>query len=257
MKEQTKGAWRIAIFLFGFFCVVLLIFLTAWLLHSVTVGGYYYDYTVSVGQVSPRCAVVIDAGHGGEDAGCVETDEHGKTVCEKDLNLAVAQRLGALLELSGIRVVYTRETDRALYPEETPEGQHKREDLKARLAAARAEPDAVFCSIHMNRFADPSYGGLQVFYSPCGKSRELAERIQTDAAERLDRENKRKAKKAGSDIFILYHAETTSVLVECGFLSCPEECEKLTTPAYQNAVALSLCQSIKAYCEQEKDGSST
>lgn len=211
-------------------------------------GGYFAAADAAQADAM-EIAYVLDAGHGGEDGGCAAGD-----VLEKDLNLAVVQRLGLLLQLCGERVEYTRQDDRALY-EEDIKGEHRRRDLQKRLAIAMAQPQAVFISIHMNRFSDPRYGGMQVFYSPNDtRSEALAALLQQACQTYLDPENERRPKKAGSNIFLLHRLQTPAVLVECGFLSNERECALLQTPTYQKQIALLLCSALLEQRGREAQG---
>ena len=100
----------------------------------------------------------------------------------------------------------------------------------------------------MNSFPIQKYSGLQVYYSPNNeKSRELANLIQTDIAKRLQPENKRKIKAATSSIYLLDNLSCPAVLVECGFLSNPEECARLATEEYRREIALSIACSVCEY----------
>ncbi len=187
--------------------------------------------------------VVLDAGHGGEDGGAVAPDG----TAEKELNLAVAERLRALLEASGIRVVMTRDSDRMLYdPESDYQGKKKALDLLARRRIAEETENAVFISIHMNMFpSDSSCRGLQVWYSPNHPgSRPLAESVQNFTKDFLQPENHRKAKSATSGIYLLHRLQIPAVLIECGFLSNPEELALLSSPEYQDTLALNLFLAI-------------
>lgn len=187
--------------------------------------------------------VVLDAGHGGEDGGAVAPDG----TMEKDLNLAVAERLCALLKASGIEVVMTRQSDRMLYdPEADHEGKKKALDLLARRRIAEETEDAVFVSIHMNMFpSDASCRGLQVWYSPNHPgSRGFAESVQRFTKDFLQPDNHRKAKPATSGIYLLHRLQIPAILIECGFLSNPEEAALLKSPEYQDALALDLFLAI-------------
>lgn len=186
--------------------------------------------------------VIIDAGHGGRDGGA-SADDDG--TLEKDLNLAVAKKLEALLKTANVRVVMTRESDIELA---SPDSDHKkRDDLNARLAIAQEAENAIFVSLHMNKFPVAKYSGLQVYYSPNNeKSVSLAERIQADAAA-WNTKNARRPKAADDSIYLLYHMQIPAVLVECGFLSNYEEKELLKTDAYQKKLAVSIYASILQY----------
>ena len=189
-----------------------------------------------------RITVIIDAGHGGEDPG---TSWEG--IKEKDLNLVIAQKLSGMLGVSGVRVVMTRTSDRMLY-NSGEENQKKYYDLYNRLQIAKSDPDALFVSIHMNSFPAASCKGLQTFYSQANENGKLlAEQIQQTSKILLP-DNSRVAK-PDSEIFLLKNNPHTSVLVECGFLSNPEEAKNLCDESYQNRLAFVLCLGITNYIE--------
>lgn len=192
--------------------------------------------------------VIIDAGHGGEDSGTIGTNG----VYEKDLNLAFAKELGGQLSELGYAVVYTRTDDRLLYtPEENIRGMRKISDLKNRCQIAREHPDALFISIHMNAFAQPQYHGLQVYYGTASaESERLADAIRAEVCAQVQPQNKR-AIKPGRDIYLLENIQSTAVLIECGFLSNAEECEKLSSKEYQKQLSFSVVCGIMKY-ESEK-----
>lgn len=186
--------------------------------------------------------VVLDAGHGGEDGGA--TDAKGRP--EKDLNLAVTLLIRDYLTENGVSVVLTRESDTMLYDKNSEyAGSKKRQDLEARVAICNSVENPFFVSIHMNSFPQSKYHGLQVWYS--GRNEEskiLAESIQNRIKERLQPENERAIKQATDSIFVLQHLDCPAVLVECGFLSNPEEAERLQDPAYQKELAKEISLAI-------------
>ena len=195
---------------------------------------------------TPRyTTVIIDAGHGGEDGGA--TSAAG--LVEKDINLEISQMLCDMLRANGINVVMTREDDRLLYDRNTNyQGRKKKLDLAARLAVADSTPDAIFVSIHMNSFTDPKYSGLQVWFSPNNAdSLPLAEMIRETNQEQLQSENYRLCKEATSAINLLYNAQSPAVLVECGFLSNPDEAALFETHEYRQRVAFMLFCSITEF----------
>lgn len=192
---------------------------------------------------------VLDAGHGGEDCGALGADG----TQEKTLNLAITNMLGSLLTAAGHTVVYTRQEDRLLYTEEQNiRGQRKMYDLRNRLAIAEAQPGAILVSIHMNKFTDPRYSGLQVYYGQNeAASRRLAEKIQATVGRNLQPENRRAIKPAGESIYLLHRATVPAVLIECGFLSNPEECEKLSREDYQRQLSFSIFCAMMEYIRQD------
>lgn len=204
-------------------------------------GVVYADAPADGGAV-PITAVVIDAGHGGEDGGA----SSASGVVEKNVNLSVAFALRDLFEAAGIPVVMTRTEDILLYDRNMDfKGRKKVLDLAARqLIAERVAGEtsaaggtSLFISIHMNAFPAPQYSGMQVWYGAGNTtSQTVANGIQS-ASLSLMPDNRRKTKAAGSNIYLLDRIKTPAVLVECGFLSNPEEADKLATEAYQRALA--------------------
>ena len=224
------------LFRFSFFSM-LFIAVTLWLGRT-----FFPPESIPVGtDDEDRWTVIIDAGHGGRDGGASAADG----TLEKHLNLAVAKKLEHLLRLADIRVVMTRSEDIELA---SPDSDHKkRDDLNARLAMTEQYENAILVSIHMNTFPVAKYSGLQVYYSKNhAKSLTLAEQIQKDSLS-LKADNDRTVKASGDSIFLLSHAKIPAVLVECGFLSNPEETALLKTEAYQQKLAMSLYTSIMTY----------
>lgn len=185
--------------------------------------------------VYKRKCIIIDAGHGGVDGGATSCTG----VLESQLNLQIALRLEDLLHLVGLDTVMIRRADVSVYTEGESIAAKKVSDLKERVRIVNSTDDAVLISIHQNTFSDPRYSGAQVFYATSEGSQKLARAMQQALVESLNPESNRKAKK-GSSIYLLEKIKNTGVLVECGFLSNPEEEKKLRTDAYQ----LKLCSVI-------------
>ncbi len=191
-------------------------------------------------ESSSRPVIILDAGHGGEDSGAVGVDG----VLEKDLNLSLTLRLRDLLIFEGWQVILTRSDDRLLYDSESALS-HKVQDLKTRLDYGSRYPNAVFVSIHMNKFPAESCKGLQVYYSPNHpSSASLAERIQSDVKLYLSPDNHRLSKRATTSIFILNRIQIPAVLVECGFISNRDEALLLSDVGYQKKLIAVLATSL-------------
>ena len=219
----------------------------AWFLQKVFIPSDNTDTSVTSAVSSlpaPLPQFIIDPGHGGEDGGCVGTD--GTT--EKDINLAVSLSIADILRLFGCDVMLTRTDDVMLYDRTSDyHGQKKVQDLAARLNCARQNPNAFFVSIHMNSYPSPKECGLQVWYSKNDpRSEGLAAAVQSAAREYLMPQNTRKIKPAGSGIYLLDRAVTPAVLIECGFLSNPEECARLCIGEYQKKLALTIAAACLA-----------
>lgn len=106
-------------------------------------------------------------------------------------------------------------------------------DMKQRVAKMNSEqPDAVI-SIHQNSYTDSSVKGAQVFYYEGSKEgKMLAELLQKSLIDNVDPQNHRVAK-ANSGYYILKNTSAPTVIVECGFLSNPEEESLLISAAYR------------------------
>ena len=198
---------------------------------------------------SARPIIVIDAGHGGEDGGAIGVNG----IYEKDVNLNIALFLDEWLRADGYETVLTRSEDILLYDKNSNyHGQKKVQDLAARRKIAEEHENVVFISIHMNAFPEAKYCGLQVYYSKNEPSSQaLAAEIQARTRELLLPDNTRKIKAAGENIYLLDRLTCPAVLVECGFLSNPEECEKLSDTEYQKKLAFSLYLSLVNYLNDE------
>ena len=198
-------------------------------------------------SVKKITTVIIDPGHGGEDPGAIGSDG----VYEKDLNLSIAVLLKEELSAKGYEVILTREEDRMLYSQdENIKGMRKLSDLKNRCAVANQHPEALFVSIHMNTFGASEYSGLQVYYSKDNdEGKLLAASVQSTVKDQLQGENHRNIKRS-EGMYLLDNIASTAILIECGFLSNPEECKKLAEKEYQKQLSLSIACGIINYIEQ-------
>ncbi len=194
---------------------------------------------------------MANSAHGGFDGGAVAQDG----TVEKNINLNISLTLGSLLKQNGFRVIMTRQAD--VSTEDTESSQiasKKKSDLKNRLNLMRDNPDAVFVSIHLNKFTTSSAFGSQVFYSKNEQARILGDRIQSAIISLIQPENTRVNKQATSSTYLLHNATIPAVLVECGFLSNKQELEKLKQPSYQNKMAFSIYCGIAEYFKENGDG---
>lgn len=189
--------------------------------------------------------VIVDAGHGGEDGGAVGIDGTN----EKDINLDIALKLEKILSFYGFNVIMTRTQDVMTCDEGLSTlRERKVSDIHNRFALIEANPDAIFVSVHQNKFDDPNQNGTQVFYSGNNeKSKLLAENIQATVVSALQPSNKRVVKRSGSGIYLLYHAQAPAVLVECGFISNLDEVKRLNDDSYRMKTAILIADGILKY----------
>ncbi len=182
--------------------------------------------------------IILDAGHGGFDGGAVAADG----TVEKDINLKISSTLKGLLKQSGYNVIMTRESDVSTDDVESDTiAVRKKSDLENRLRLMKDYPDAIFVSIHLNKFTTSAANGSQVFYSAKNESSKLlGDSIQKSVVKLLQPENTRVNKQATSSTYILYNATIPAVLVECGFLSNTAELKRLKDPDYQKKMAFSI-----------------
>lgn len=186
------------------------------------------------------CDILVDAGHGGIDSGCVVEGFE-----EKHVNLALALALGERLRALGYRVVLTRTTDRAL-SDDVPgigRGRHAR-DLLQRKRLADALRPLVFVSLHANWARDPVKRGGEVLHPANGQSLFLATLLQ----EALNRHYglKRHPVPARS-YFLLNTVRCPVVIVEAGYLSHPDDRRRLTSPAERERLADALANAIHQF----------
>lgn len=199
-------------------------------------------------------AVIIDAGHGGEDGGAIGID--GITL-EKDINLSIAKKLNDALRNMSISTFMVREEDRAIYKSTNIRKtlrQKKVEDLQNRVALANSNNGNILVSIHQNKFTDESLTGTQIFYSGNNKnSATLANFVKEEFTGAINEQNCRENKKSSKKIYLLKKATVPAIIVECGFMSNKEELRKLTSEDYQNTIAESISKGIKKFLNRNNN----
>ena len=182
--------------------------------------------------------VILDAGHGGEDGGAISLS--GAT--ESGINLAIAKKLDGIFGLYGVQTVMLRTEDVSLHSEGASTLREKKSsDLQNRVARISSFEDATLISIHQNSYTGGAqYHGAQVFYANGELSRPLAERTQNVLRETLDPSNQRTVAPVPSGVYLMNHVSCQAILVECGFLSNPEEDRLLQESGNQRKVAAAL-----------------
>lgn len=220
-----------------YYAMVICLFLFGTLLGNQTVA------TISEMMPMERLhRIVIDPGHGGEDGGAVSCS--GKN--ESGFNLQISLRLNDLLHLLGYDTVMIRSTDTSVYTSGQTIAQKKVSDLKQRVKVVNRTQNALLLSIHQNTFPEGQYSGAQVFFCKVPGSEELAKLLQDDLVSSLNPGSARKTKQ-GSGIYLLDKITAPGVLVECGFLSNPQEEQMLQTPEYQKKICCVISAGVARF----------
>lgn len=203
----------------------------------------------NTGETAQRGRVIVlDSGHGGMDGGCSTADG----VPEKGINLSIMLSVRDMCRLYGYDVAVTRDRDISIHDSGvTGIRNQKVSDMENRLELFNKFPDAVCLSIHQNTFTDPKYSGAQMFYSSANEGSErFASILQNLFVQNLQPDNARETKLCGKELYLCYYCNNTAVMAECGFLSNPEEAEKLKTEDYRKKVAYTLFSGLNEYiCE--------
>ena len=220
-------------------------------LYSLTIGGLllaviWGSRAITIISehmpVERQHCIIIDAGHGGEDGGA--TSCTGKL--ESSFNLEISLRLDDLLHLLGYDTVMIRTSDVSIYTKGETIAQKKVSDLKERVRIANSTDHALLISIHQNTFSDSRYGGAQVFYAATDGSQQLAKELQSAFTTSVNLGGNRKSKKSDG-IYLMEHITCTGVLVECGFLSNPEEEAKLRSAEYQKQICCVIAATVSGF----------
>lgn len=223
--------------LFASICMALAVLM----LIGISIGIYAKEANDADASKGNGIIVAIDPGHGGNDPGKVSEDG----IKEKDINLAIGLKLKAKLEAAGYTVVITRESDVSLA--DAGASSWKRSDMMNRTGTINAAKPDCLISIHQNSFTQPQISGPQVFYhKESTEGMSLAQIIQAKLIEELNPSCKREIQ-SGDDYYILKKSECVGVIVECGFLSNPEETKLLLDEAYQNALTDAICNGLNSY----------
>ena len=190
--------------------------------------------------------VVIDAGHGGTDPGKVGIDGS----LEKDINLAIAERLKTYLEQADVKVIMTRETDRGLYSE--TDSRKKMADMKKRCEIIEESGADLVVSIHQNSYHEESVSGGQVFYYRDSSRGKALAAILQDRFDYVLGDQNRRFPKANANYYLLLHVKCPIVIVECGFLSNRKEAALLNSGEYQDKLAYTIHMGIMEYLNKKQ-----
>ena len=205
---------------------------------TVSLGSYFIQ--VNANRPIYDFTIVIDAGHGGIDGGVVGYSGETK---ESDINLEYALCLESYFKSLNINVVQTRKTKDGLYGAFS--SNKKIDDMKKREQIIDDANADIVISIHQNGYVLPDQRGICAFFNPnVQTSQDLATYMQDVFKENLD--NARQEALAG-DYFILNCTDRTSVLIECGFLTNPDDEKLLNTTEYKEKLCYTIFSAVVGY----------
>jgi N-acetylmuramoyl-L-alanine amidase len=217
------------------------------LLAAFALHGLRETVTVSAEETTSQL-IILDAGHGGTDGGAAGVD--GTREC--DVNLQITLKIDAVLGLLGEETLLVRDMDTDLADSSANSiAQKKVSDIRNRVQLANSHPDGLLVSIHCNTYPEQKYHGAQVFYGKVGASKILATTLQDTLAAQVDPSNNRTAKQIASNVYLMNHIEVPGILVECGFLTNPDELQNLKSDAYQKRLAVAIAATVTNYLSED------
>lgn len=230
------------------FLVVYILILTGLIVGAV--AGSRIVTVISQDTLSgSRHCIVIDPGHGGIDGGATSCTG----TLESNINLEISLRLQDLFHLMGYDTVMIRTSDMSIHTQGNSIAEKKISDLKERVRIINNTENALLVSIHQNQFDDGRYYGAQVFHTGAGESMALAQQMQAAFIRTINPGSNRKCKKA-EGVYLMKNIRKNGVLVECGFLSNPDEAEKLETAEYQKKICCIIAVTVSDFLDQEAKG---
>ena len=211
--------------------------IASWKLSELTANVSKEEKKAKKDQV----VIVVDPGHGGEDPGKVGIND----VLEKDLNLQIAKKVKKLLEEAGIKIVMTRTNDKV------PDA--KKEDLNQRVQLINETKPKLALCIHQNSYPDAKIKGAQVFYHTITPEAEDVASIVQEQLRTVDPTNTRQITENDS-YFMIKNTQVPTIIVECGFLTNPDEAAKLTQEDYQDKLAQAICEGVVKWLNGDGEG---
>lgn len=191
---------------------------------------------------------MVNSAHGGFDGGAVANDGTN----EKDINLEISLKLAEILRLNGFKVIMTRTEDTGTDTISGSIATRKKNDLQNRLKLMEENPDALYISVHLNKFTTSAASGTQVFYTPNFKEAyNLSLLVQKSVVSMLQPENTRTVKQGTSSTYLLKNAKVPAIIVECGFLSNKLDLDKLKNTDYQSQMAFAIASGIMDFYTEE------
>lgn len=177
--------------------------------------------------------IVLDAGHGGSDAGAIRDG-----VNEKDINLQVTLKLRDALVKQGAIVILTRDDDSAL-------------TLSERVDFISRNKPTLFLSIHTNAHTRSAINGIEAYYHN-DASLTLAQSIYQAVVDGLGERGNWVRKR---ELAVVHHELAPSALIEIGYLSNDTNRSFLVTDEYQLKIADSIYKGILDFVSTRKSNS--
>ncbi len=243
MKNSENKKIRLAVIAAVVFIILLIMFNNRINFKNKYLNVFSYN--------NSKYTVIIDPGHGGLDGGAIGYDG----TVEKNINLQISKKLCSLMQLYGFNVIMTRCDDDSIHDKNAETIRQKKvSDIHNREKIINSNPDAIFVSIHQNKYSDPSVHGTQVFYSKNNiLSPILAQKVQDSVVNNLQKENYRKIKQSGTEIYLLYHSPIPSIMVECGFISNQNDLNNLKNEDYQKKISEAISNGIINYFKEQDE----
>lgn len=220
-----------------FLCLTLFFLIPQTILPTLSKQAFFKNITINTPS---KFTIIIDPGHGGKDPGKVGA----AGTLEKELNLKIALYLKDILEKQDMKVIMTRTEDNDLSKTST---NFKISDMKERVALIRKNNADLVISIHQNSYTSADIYGAQCFYhTNSTEGKKLAATIQNQIITSTNQTKIRQIK-GNNDYYLLKHSSIPTVIVECGFLSNPQEEQLLLTDEYQRKIAWAIHLGVLQY----------
>lgn len=231
-SDRLKLDKRVMAVIGGFLALAVIFYVTQWKKDEFP--------TLNRTAQGTKAVIVIDAGHGGFDPGKVGT----RDTLEKDINLAIAKKVEKLLAESGYTTYMTRTEDEALCSGE--EKSKKLTDMKNRVKIIEEVKPALAVSIHQNSYSAGTKGAQVFYYTGSEEGKKLAGILQNSIRDVIGDDNHR-VEKGNDSYYMLRKVTCPLVIVECGFLSNPEEEALLSDENYQEKMARGICEGVENF----------